>query len=243
MARSILVLNAGSSSLKFSMFLDGDPPTAFVRGQLEGLFTLPHFVARNADGAVIGEREWPSGTQLGHIGAVEFLFQWGRTTLGKQNIVAAGHRVGHGGRKFTRPVLVDAKVMQALEAFVPLAPLHQPHNLGAIRAVAQHAPALPQVACFDTAFHRVQPLVAQSFALPREYAEEGVIRYGFHGLSYEYIASVLPIVDPRSDRSYHCRPFGKWRQHVRYDGRTKCGHDHGFFGGRGLADGNSKRFA
>ena len=122
MARSIFVLNAGSSSLKFSIFLDGDPPTAFVRGQLEGLFTLPHFVARNADGAVIGEREWPSGTQLGHTGAVEFLFQWGRTTLGKQNIVAAGHRVGHGGRKFTRPVLVDAKVMQALEAFVPLAP-------------------------------------------------------------------------------------------------------------------------
>jgi acetate kinase len=198
MARAILVLNAGSSSLKFSIFLDDEPPTSFVRGQVEGLFTLPHFIARDAQGAVIGEQEWPSGTKLGHAGAVEFLFQWGRTTLGKQNIVAAGHRVGHGGRKFTRPVLVNADVMHALEEFVPLAPLHQPHNLGAIQAVAKQAPALPQVACFDTAFHRRQPPVAQAFALPRRFADEGVIRYGFHGISYEYIASVLPNVDPRA---------------------------------------------
>ena len=198
MARAILVLNAGSSSLKFSIFLDGEPPTSYVRGQLEGLFTLPHFIARDAQGEVIGEQEWPSGTKLGHAGAIEFLFQWGRTTLGKQNIVAAGHRVGHGGRKFTRPVLVNAEVMHALEEFVPLAPLHQPHNLGAIQAVAKHAPALPQVACFDTAFHRAQPPVAQSFALPRKFADEGVIRYGFHGISYEYIVSVLPNFDPRA---------------------------------------------
>jgi acetate kinase len=198
MARAILVLNAGSSSLKFSIFLDGEPPTSHVRGQLEGLFTLPHFIARNAQGEVIGEQEWPSGTKLGHAGAIEFLFQWGRTTLGKQNIVAAGHRVGHGGKKFTRPVLVNADVMHALEEFVPLAPLHQPHNLGAIQAVAKQAPALPQVACFDTAFHRRQPPVAQAFALPRKFADEGVIRYGFHGISYEYIASVLPTFDPRA---------------------------------------------
>ena len=198
MARAILVLNAGSSSLKFSIFSDDEPPTSYVRGQLEGLFTLPHFIARDAQGEVIGEQEWPSGTKLGHAGAVAFLFQWGRTTLGKQNIVAAGHRVGHGGRKFTRPVLVNADVMHALEEFVPLAPLHQPHNLGAIRAVAKHAPALPQVACFDTAFHRAQPPVAQAFALPRKFAEEGVIRYGFHGISYEYIASVLPNFDSRA---------------------------------------------
>jgi acetate kinase len=198
MARAILVLNAGSSSLKFSIFLDGEPPRQFVRGQIEGLFTLPHFVARDALGNVLGEQEWPSGTKLGHAGAVEFLFQWGRTTLGKQNIVAAGHRVGHGGRKFTRPVLVNADVMRALEEFVPLAPLHQPHNLGAIQAVVKQAPALPQVACFDTAFHRVQPPVAQAFALPRKFADEGVIRYGFHGISYEYIVSVLPNFDPHA---------------------------------------------
>src|SRR5262245_52225323 len=195
MAEAILVLNAGSSSLKFSVFLGGEPPTPLLRGQLEGLFTQPHFVARDKAGAVVGEREWPAGTRLGHPGAIEHLFGWGRGALGEHRIVAAGHRVVHGGRKFTRPVLIDPEVMAALEALVPLAPLHQPHNLGAIKALAGHAPKLPQVACFDTAFHRVQPAVAQAFALPRRYAEEGVRRYGFHGLSYEYIAAMLPTID------------------------------------------------
>ncbi len=198
MAKAILVLNAGSSSLKFSAFLDGEPPEPLVRGQVEGLFTEPRFVARDAAGALVGEKGWPAGTRLGHSGAIEFLFGWGRGSLGEHRIAAAGHRVGHGGRQFTQPVLVDPEVLSALEAFVPLAPLHQPHNLGAIRAVAEHAPELPQVACFDTAFHRTQPAVAQAYALPRRYTEEGVIRYGFHGLSYEYIASVLPGTDPRA---------------------------------------------
>jgi acetate kinase len=106
--------------------------------------------------------------------------------------------VVHGGVKFTRPVRIDAVVLGELESLVPLAPLHQPHNLAAIRAVAQHAPQLPQVACFDTSFHRTQPALAQAFALPRPYAEQGVRRYGFHGLSYEYIASVLPDIDARA---------------------------------------------
>ncbi len=195
MAEAILVLNAGSSSLKFSVFLGGEPPAPLLRGQLEGLFTRPRFVARD-HGGVAGEKTWAAGTRLGHDGAIEFLFAWGRGgALRGHRIVAAGHRVVHGGLKFTRPVVIDPEVMAALEAFVPLAPLHQPHNLEAIKAVAGHAPGLPQVACFDTAFHRTQPAVAQSFALPRRYAEEGVLRYGFHGLSYEYIASVLPGTD------------------------------------------------
>jgi acetate kinase len=198
MSDAILVLNAGSSSIKFSVFLDGEVPEPLFRGQIEGLFTEPRFLARAAGGAVVGERGWPAGTRLGHAGAIEFLFGWGRGKLGGHRIVAAGHRVGHGGRKFTRPVIVDAGVLAALEAFIPLAPLHQPHNLGAIRAVSELAPELPQVACFDTAFHRTQPAVAQACALPRRYAEEGVIRYGFHGLSYEYIATVLPGVDGRA---------------------------------------------
>jgi acetate kinase len=198
MANTILVLNAGSSSLKFSVFLDGESSQPLLRGQVEGLLTEPRFVARDAAGATVGERAWPAGTRLGHSGAVEFLFGWGRGSLGEHRIAAVGHRVGHGGRKFTQPVFIDPEVLSALEAFVPLAPLHQPHNLGAIRAVAEHAPNLPQVACFDTAFHRTQPAVAQSFALPRRFAGEGVVRYGFHGLSYEYIASVLPDTDPRA---------------------------------------------
>jgi acetate kinase len=195
---ALLVLNAGSSSLKFSVFLNEEPPQPLLRGQLEGLLTHPRFVARNSTG-VIGEKEWPSGTKLGHQGAVEFLFTWGRGgALGEHRIVAAGHRVVHGGIKFTAPVLIDAEALAELEALTPLAPLHQPHNVAAIKAVAQMAPKLPQVACFDTAFHRTQPNVAQTLALPRRYAEEGVRRYGFHGLSYEYIASMLPTMDRRA---------------------------------------------
>jgi acetate kinase len=199
MADAILVLNAGSSSLKFSVFLDGEPPEPLLRGQLEGLLTQPHFVARDHAGGVIGEKAWAADTRLGHGGAIEFLFSWSRGgALGGHRIVAAGHRVVHGGLKFTQPVRINPQVLAALDGFVPLAPLHQPHNLAAIRAISERVPELPQVACFDTSFHRTQPAVAQAFALPRRYAEEGVLRYGFHGLSYEYIASVLPDTDPRA---------------------------------------------
>ena len=198
MSDALLVLNAGSSSLKFSVFLNEDPPRPLLRGQLEGLLTQPRFVARNGT-AVVSEKEWASGTKLGHQGAIEFLFTWGQGgALGEHRISATGHRVVHGGMKFSAPVLINAETLAELEALVPLAPLHQPHNVAAIKAVAQMAPKLPQVACFDTAFHRAQPAVAQAFALPRRYAEEGVRRYGFHGLSYEYIASALPTIDRRA---------------------------------------------
>jgi acetate kinase len=199
MADAILVLNAGSSSLKFSVFLGGDPPELLVRGQLESLFTSPRFVARDRAGRAIGEHEWRPGTKLGHDGAIRFLFDWGRKgALGGNKIVTVGHRVAHGGLKFTEPVRIDSAVFEALEKLVPLVPLHQPHNLAAIMVVCERAPELPQVACFDTSFHRTQPPVAQAFALPRRFADEGVFRYGFHGLSYEYIASVLPSVDGRA---------------------------------------------
>jgi acetate kinase len=139
------------------------------------------------------------GPPLGHEGAIEFLFNWGHgEALGGHRVAAVGHRVLHGGVKFTGPVLVTADVLGALKALIPLAPLHQPHNLRGIEAVSQHDPRLPQVACFDTSFHGTQPPVASAFALPRRYAEEGVRRYGFHGLSYEYIASALPGLDPRA---------------------------------------------
>jgi acetate kinase len=199
MEDAILVLNAGSSSLKFSVFLTGDQPRPLVRGQLEGLFTQPRFVARDQAGAVVAEKGWADGTQLGHDGAIEFLFDWGRReALHGNKIIAAGHRVAHGGLKFTRPVRIDSKVLVALEALVPLVPLHQPHNLAAIKVVAKRAPELPQVACFDTSFHCTLPPLSQAFAIPRRYTEEGVCRYGFHGLSYEYIASVLPKYDERA---------------------------------------------
>src|SRR5262245_58514981 len=198
MSDALLVLNAGSSSLKFCVFLNEDPPQPLLRGQLEGLLTQPCFLARDSR-AVVGEKEWPCGTKLGHEGAIEFLFTWGRNgPLAENRIVATGHRVVHGGLKFTAPVLINAETLADLEALVPLAPLHQPHNVAAIKAIAHMAPKLPQVACFDTAFHRMQPAVAQAFALPRRYADEGVRRYGFHGLSYESIAASLPTLAPKA---------------------------------------------
>lgn len=199
MADAILVLNAGSSSLKFSVFLDGEAqPELLLRGQAEGLLTSPHFVARDAQATVLDERRWEENTQLRHEGALQFLLDWGRKHLDGHRLAAAGHRVVHGGAKFTEPVRIDVRVLEALEALIPLAPLHQPHNLSAIRVLARLTPQLPQVACFDTSFHRTQPRLAQLFALPRRYADEGVLRYGFHGLSYEYIASALPGLDARA---------------------------------------------
>ena len=192
---ALLVLNAGSSSLKFSVFRDSEPPEPLLRGALEELSERPKFTAHRG-AKVVGEKAWPEGTSLGHRGAIAFLLDWLRGgALPGERLVAAGHRVVHGGNRFTEPVLVDDGTLSALEELIPLAPLHQPHNIAAIAAVAHAAPDLPQVACFDTAFHRTQPPLARAFALPRRYADEGVQRYGFHGLSYEYIAGRLGEID------------------------------------------------
>jgi len=196
MPDAILILNAGSSSLKFSVFRDANPPELFLHGQLESLLTQPRFAAYNATGDLIDDRTWPPETPLSHSDAIEYLLSWGKGRLGELQVTVAGHRVVHGGIGFTTPVLIERQVIQVLEALIPLAPLHQPHNLSAIRAVAKHAPNLPQVACFDTSFHRTQPPVAQQFAIPRQLTESGVQRYGFHGLSYEYIALKLAELDP-----------------------------------------------
>ena len=200
MTDAILVLNAGSSSLKFSVFFDcapGAPQLAF-RGQIEAILTRPHFTAHDATGALLAECRLSETTQLGHHAAADYLLDWLEDRLGGQRLVGAGHRVVHGGLEFSAPVRVSAAILDALERLVPLAPLHQPHNLAAIRAVSARAPALPQVACFDTAFHTTQPALAQAFALPRRLTEAGLRRYGFHGLSYEYIARTLPAIDARA---------------------------------------------
>ena len=199
MSDAIAVLNAGSSSLKFSLFAEGaEGPVVVVRGQAEGLRTSPRFVAKDAAGAVIGEKVWGDGFALGHAGALDHLVAFLRDRLVEYRLVGVGHRVVHGGVEYAQPVRVDAAIVMALEKYVPLAPLHQPHNLAPIKALLERLPQLPQVACFDTAFHRLQPAVAQAFALPRSITERGVIRYGFHGLSYEYIAGALPGHDPRA---------------------------------------------
>lgn len=199
MADVILVLNAGSSSIKFSVFeVRPNAQELLLRGQIEGLHTAPRFVAKDPAGATIGERTWPEGTRLGHAGAIDYMVGFLREKHKEHRLIAVGHRVVHGGLEFSEPTFVTAEVISRLEKFVPLAPLHQPHNLLPIRIVAERRPELPQVACFDTAFHRAQPEVAQAFALPAAITERGVRRYGFHGLSYEYIASALPQLDARA---------------------------------------------
>jgi acetate kinase len=196
---AVAVLNAGSSSIKFSLFTAGGNGLELVaRGQAEGLLTKPRFVAKDADGRILVEKSWGDGAQLGHDGALDHLLSFLRTDFAQHRLVAVGHRVVHGGLEYGTPVRLDAGVVAALEKLVPLAPLHQPHNLAPIRALIKLAPALPQVACFDTAFHCGQPALAQAFALPKAITDRGVRRYGFHGLSYEYIAQVLPQYDARA---------------------------------------------
>jgi acetate kinase len=194
--QAIAVINAGSSSVKFSVFFrNAGRLDLRLRGQIEALASAPRFMARDASGDMVSEKSWPAGTKLGHAGALDHLFEFLRGRAAGVKLIGVGHRVVHGGMEYTQPVRVNAMVLGALDKFVPLAPLHQPHNLAAIRAVLQRSPDVPQVACFDTAFHRSNPEIAQMFALPYELHEAGVRRYGFHGLSYEYIASVLPQFD------------------------------------------------
>ncbi|GAB4394374.1 MAG: acetate/propionate family kinase [Kiloniellaceae bacterium] len=189
----ILVVNAGSSSIKFSLYpaaQDGEP---LGGGLIEGIGIQPRFKAEVAGAAA--EESWPDGRELTHKHFYGFLLDWLAREHPEVTLAAAGHRVVHGGTGFAAPVLADDGVLAALEKLVPLAPLHQPHNLAAIRALAERAPAIPQVACFDTAFHRSIPARDQLYGLPLAYAEAGLRRYGFHGLSYEFIAGALPNYD------------------------------------------------
>lgn len=193
--KAVLVLNAGSSSLKFALFPmeNGLADSPCVSGQVEGLGASPTFSVRNGDGRKQTEAVATSGElSTQHRDALSHLFRWLETNSPAIDIVAAGHRVVHGGDRYSAPIRLDNALLTELDAFVPLAPLHQPHNLRAVRAVAQLMPDIPQIACFDTAFHRTQPAVAQAFALPRALSAEGIKRYGFHGLSYDYVARQLP---------------------------------------------------
>jgi len=199
MADAIAVVNAGSSSIKFSLFADVDGgPELKARGQVEGLYTAPRFVAKDGDGALIAEKSWSDGVKLGHEGALDHLVGFVRGEFGELRLAGVGHRVVHGGTEHARPVRVDKKILSALEKYVPLAPLHQPHNLSPIRLLLERLPEVVQVACFDTAFHHAQPSVARMFALPKWLTDRGVRRYGFHGLSYEYIAQALPKYDAKA---------------------------------------------
>jgi acetate kinase len=198
MAEAILALNAGSSSIKFALYrlAASDRLDLVAGGAVEGIGTAPHFTARDAAGAALADRKWPDAAPADHETILGDLLGWIDGQLGADLLLAAGHRVVHGGSEFTAPVRLTPDVIAALEGLTPLAPLHQPHSLSPIRAVLALRPGLPQIACFDTAFHRTMPPVAARVALPRDYETTGVRRYGFHGLSYEYIARRLREVAP-----------------------------------------------
>jgi acetate kinase len=196
MADIILVLNAGSSSIKFRAFgVHGTALDLVLRGQVDGLHTAPRFTAVDSTGQKT-TKDWGAGFELDHQGAIEHIGAFLRSHGEGHRLIAVGHRIVHGGQTYSGPVPVTPAVLDELEKLIPLAPLHQPHNLSPIRIIARIRPELPQVACFDTAFHRSAPEVAQAYALPPSITEMGVRRYGFHGLSYEYIASVLPQIAP-----------------------------------------------
>ncbi|NTU79975.1 MAG: acetate kinase [Chloroflexales bacterium] len=198
MSKAILVLNAGSSSIKFTVFNyhDGELHVCY-NGQIEGIGTRPHFKVKDGDERVVYETGWENPLLgKGHAYALEQLATWLDPHLPEAGLIGVGHRVVHGGPKYSAPIVIDGTVLHDLESFVSLAPLHQPANLAGIDATMDFLPGIPNVACFDTAFHRSHSLVADRYGLPTEFYTEGVRRYGFHGLSYEYIARALKRIDP-----------------------------------------------
>jgi acetate kinase len=200
MTDAILAINAGSSSIKFAGYASdtGGEPALLGKGQVEGLRTEARFECEAATGERLAEHRW-SGP-VTHAAALEYIVQWIEENATEVKLKAAGHRVVFGGTAYTAPTLMTDKVLADLDGLLPFFPLHLKHNLAAIRAIAEQHPALPQVACFDNSFHRTLPPVARWFALPRRFYEQGVRRYGFHGLSYEYIATKLPAYLPSGSR-------------------------------------------
>ena len=194
MSNAILTLNAGGNSLKFASFDIADGGVRLsVKGEAEKLDSTPHFMAEDAGGKSLADESWPDTSFDAVIGKI---LDWAISHLGRDQLVAVGHRMVHGGPDHTQPERVTPDLLNALDAMVPLAPLHLPHNIAPIRAIARARPGLTQVVTYDTAFHRTMPGVATRIAIPRRYEAEGVRRYGFHGLSYEYISGRLAQVAP-----------------------------------------------
>ena len=188
---SILTLNAGSSSIKFALFDRAAKLRETVRGEIENLAAAPHFHAHDGSGKVIAEKKWPTGSTPAFPAVLKELLAFTDAHLGADGLAGVGHRIVHGGADHIEPAHVTAALLEDLERLTPLDPLHMPLNLGPVHALLDARPALPQVACFDTAFHHTLPAVAQRFALPQAISAQGVRRYGFHGLSFEYIARCL----------------------------------------------------
>lgn len=191
----IAVINAGSSSIKFAVFHAAASPVLSLRGQIEGIGATPKAKLSDAGGNLLVEESF-QGPGFDHAAATQAMMRLGSQCYEDRDILAVGHRVVHGGADYSAPVLLTDEIISRLATFIPLAPLHQPHNLAAIRTIRESHPHLPQVACFDTAFHRAQPAFAQAFAIPRKYSKDGIRRYGFHGISYEFVTGRLKAFAP-----------------------------------------------
>jgi acetate kinase len=198
----VLTLNAGSSSLKFAAFsvVDGGALRALASGEIEGLGASPKGSVKTASGERIELGFDSVRGPTGHQGAMAAILDWLRKEDYDKSVKAVGHRIVHGGPDFVEPIAIDGDAIAKLKRLIPLAPLHQPHNIAGIEAAMEAFPGTPQVACFDTAFHRSHPFISDTFALPRSYYDEGVRRYGFHGLSYEYIMRKLRSIAPQIAR-------------------------------------------
>jgi len=195
MAECIAVVNAGSSSIKFALFENGAELDMLFEGQIEQIGVAPQLTVRKPDGGAVVESELKTD-EIDHSAAAAIILKTAAVLTGGKAVAGVGHRVVHGGTQFTAPVLITKDVIASLRSLCPLAPLHQAHNLVAVEAIQAAAPQIKQVACFDTAFHQAQPPIAQAFALPRELTDSGIKRYGFHGLSYEYVSGRLREVEP-----------------------------------------------
>jgi acetate kinase len=194
MPASILTLNAGSSSLKFALYGAADTPVLVARGEVERLGTAPRLKVKEATGSVLAEAELPAGAT--HADALAAALASLAPLLDRRPVAAVGHRIAHGGAEFPAPIVLDDAVIAELAAYVPFAPTHQPHNLAAVAAAREAFPAAVHVACFDTAFHQGKEFVHDTYGLPRRLYDEGVRRYGHHGLSYDYIAGWLREEEP-----------------------------------------------
>lgn len=194
MADLVVTLNAGSSSVKFALFAgDAEWPRLIASGVIDGLGAKPRFRTAIVDGDA-SERRLPG--KLTHSQAIAAIVEWIEAAYPEAVVSAIGHRIVHGGLRFAAPIIIDAEILAELRAFIPLAPLHQPHNLAGIESAREAFPHVPQVACFDTAFHRGHAFVDDAYALPYSFYERGLRRFGFHGLSYEYISRRLRAIDP-----------------------------------------------
>ena len=202
MTNAIIVVNAGSTSLKFGVYtvdLTGSLPL-LCHGQIDGMHDNPHFVAKSPAGKSLGVHEWGNRHAIDHKIALQFVLNWLETNIAGMKVVAAGHRIVLGGARFEAPVRIDDDVLDYLDWLAAMEPSHQAFNVRGARALAEAFPGLPQVACFDSSFHRTMPEMAQIYALPKEVRDEGVRHWGYHGISYDYISRQVPKFAPGARR-------------------------------------------